>query len=351
MKRILVVNVNWLGDVVFSTPLLRTLRRAHSDAYIACLLQPRCREVLEGNPAVDDLFLYDEDGAHRSVAAKWRLVRMLRAQQFDEAYLLHRSFTKALMTALAGVPQRIGYPTKRRGWLLTRQASGRYDERHRVEYYLELARVVGLPVDEPAYEFYVAHQDREWADQFLSGLRVGPEEQVVALNPGANWPPKRWPADYYADLGRRLDRQGIRLVITGGPEDADLATSIAGRIGERVGVAAGRATLKQTAALFARSHVVVANDSGPMHIAIAMGTKVIVLFGPTSPRLTGPYGRGTYRVLRESPAPPESLLCADRCSDDRHMRAISVDQVFKAVQRFLPASSLIHDDMSLDTRN
>jgi lipopolysaccharide heptosyltransferase II len=307
MKRILVVNVNWLGDVVFSTPLLRVLRRAHPDAYIACLLQPRCREVLEGNLVVDDLLIYDEEEAHRGLAAKWRLVRMLRAQAFDEVYLLHRSFTKALMVALAGVPRRIGYPTKRRGWLLTVRARGRYDERHRVEYYLELGRAAGVPVEgEPAYEFAVTQQDREWADRFLQALRIGPEEQAVALNPGGNWPPKRWPAEHYADLGRRLDRQGIRIVITGGPDDGALAASIAERIGGRAGVAAGRATLKQTAALFVRSHVVVANDSGPMHIAVAMGAKVVALFGPTSPRLTGPYGRGAYRVLRESPVPPGS---------------------------------------------
>ncbi len=308
---------------------------------------PRCREVLEGNSAIDDLFIYDEEVTHRGLSAKWRLVRMLRQQQFDEAYLLHRSLTKALLVALAGVPRRIGYPTKRRGWLLTARASGRYDQRHRVEYFLGLARAAGIPVAEPAYEFSVTHQDREWADRFLSDLRVGPEDQVVVLNPGGNWPPKRWPADCYADLGRRLERQGIRVMITGGSDDAELAASIAGRIGDRVGVAAGRATLKQTAALFARSHVVVANDSGPMHIAVAMGAKVVALFGPTSPRLTGPHGRGVYTVLRQSPYPAESFQQADRCEDDRYMRAITVEHVWREVQKFLPAGSLIHDDMRL----
>jgi len=346
MKRILVVNVNWLGDVVFSTPFLRALRNANPDAYIACLLMPRCREVLEGNPAVDDLIVYDEEEVHRGLAAKWQLVRSVHRQSFDEAYLLHRSLTKALMVALAGVPRRIGHPTKRRGCLLTDWAEGRYDQCHRVEYFLELARAVDAPVPELAYECYVTQQDREWADAWLVDRRVGAEDQVVALNPGGNWLPKRWPPDRYIELGRRLDRQGVRVVVTGGAADGQLASAIVDGIGGQSSSVAGRATLKQTAALFGRSHVVVANDSGPMHIAVAMRTKVVALFGPTSPRLTGPYGRGTYTVLRQAPYPAESLQQEDRSSDDRYMRAISVDAVFKEVQKFLPAGSLIHDDMS-----
>lgn len=107
-KRILIVEVNWVGDVIFSTPFIRAVREAYPDAYIACLIHPRCKEMLESNPRIDELIVYDEEYGHKGLLGKLKLVLELRKKHFDVAFLLHRSFTKALITFLAGAKERWG---------------------------------------------------------------------------------------------------------------------------------------------------------------------------------------------------------------------------------------------------
>ena len=121
-KRILIVNVNWVGDVLFSTPFIRAVREANPDAYIACLLHPRCTQMLESNPRLNEIIIYDEEGIHKSLLGKWRLIKELKGKKFDAAFLLHRSFTKALITYLAGIKERIGYP-RRTGAAYSRRQS------------------------------------------------------------------------------------------------------------------------------------------------------------------------------------------------------------------------------------
>src|SRR5262245_11739670 len=115
MKKVLVVNVNWLGDVIFSAPVFQALKAAYPQSQVSCLAVPRVRAILESIPGIDEIIVYDEEGAHRNPLAKLRLIRELSAKHFDAAFLLHRSLTRALLVFLAGIPQRIGYATKGRG--------------------------------------------------------------------------------------------------------------------------------------------------------------------------------------------------------------------------------------------
>ena len=115
MKKILVINANWVGDVVFSAPLFRALKEAYPQAHVSCLAVPRVKEVLESIPDLDEMIIYDERGKHRSPLAKIQLILELKHQRFDIAFLLHRSLTRALLVFLAGIPQRVGYDTKGRG--------------------------------------------------------------------------------------------------------------------------------------------------------------------------------------------------------------------------------------------
>jgi len=123
-KRILIIEVNWIGDVVFSTPFIRAVRDANPGSHIACLLHPRCLKVLEGNKAIDEIIIYDEEGRDRWPWNKIALILRLRREKFDTVFVLHRSFTKALVGFFSGARERIGYPTKNRSFLLTKTASG-----------------------------------------------------------------------------------------------------------------------------------------------------------------------------------------------------------------------------------
>jgi len=328
-KRILIVNVNWVGDVLFSTPFIRAVREANPDAHIACLLHPRCREMIEANPRLDEVIIYDEEGVHRSLFGKWALIKELRKKKFDTVFLLHRSFTKALITYMAGIRERIGYPAKKRGIILTRVIEEPAEEMHKVEYFLNIARSCGMGVKNVTYEFFVRDADRKFIGELLRNNGISDKDIVVVVCPAGNWPPKRWPVENFARLCDELaEKSGARIVLSAAEKDLKLVEDIKSVMAARPVIAAGKTSLKQLGALLERANLVVANDTGPMHIASAVGTKTIALFGPTSPRLTGPYGKGPFRIVsgNESCEVP----CYDiTCADNVCMSAIKVEDVLK----------------------
>ena len=334
-RRIVIVEVNWIGDVLFSTPFIRAVREANPDAYIACLLHPRCREVLESNPRVNEIIFYDEERAHRGIIGKMRLVHGLRRRRFDTAFILHRSFTKAFLTYLAGIPERIGYATKRRGGVLTKAVEEPPADLHKVDYFLRLAEAAGIAPGSRSYEFFVTEDDRRAVRELLAAKGIAAAERVIVINPGGNWDPKRWPKENFAWLAdKAADRFNARIVISGAQKDIGLAEDIRNLMRIEPVIVAGATTLRQLGALMERASLVVANDSGPMHLAVAAGAKVIALFGPTSPAITGPCGEGAYTVLFKNSAcdvPCYNPACADRAC----MAAITVDDVMAAAGKVL----------------
>lgn len=334
-KRILIVNVNWVGDVIFSTPFIRAVRETHPDSYIACLLHPRCSQMLESNPRLNEIIVYDEEGIHKSLSGKWRLIQEIKKKNFDTAFLLHRSFTKALITFLAGIKDRIGYPTKGRGWVLTTAVEEPAEEAHKVEYFLGIAKAVGIKSGNASYEFFVDDAARRYAGNLLRESGVSDKDRIVVLCPGGNWDPKRWPKEKFAKLGDMLaEKYGSRIVIAASAKDAPLAKEIQGMMKNGAIVAAGRTDLKQLGAILERSTLVVANDTGPMHMASALGVKTIALFGPTSPRITGPYGKGAWRVIWKNQRC--DVPCYDvTCTENVCMDAITVEDVAREAEKLL----------------
>ena len=337
-KKILIVNVNWVGDVVFSTPFIRAVREAYPESSIACLIHPRCAEVLKGSPRIDEIIVYDEDRRHRGLIGKWCLVSSLRKRRFDTAFILHRSFTKALLAFLAGARERIGYPTKNRLALLTRAVEEPAGEIHKVEYFLNIARAVGIPVRDVSYEFFVADSDRASMRDILAEEGVSAADLLIVMCPGGNWGPKRWPSENFAALADALiERSGARIAISGAASDRGLAEKIKGMMSHQPILMCGRTSLKTLGALFERARLVIANDTGPMHLAVAMKAKVLALFGPTSPAVTGPYGSGDYRVISKNDTC--DIPCYDlSCNDNRCMAMITVEEVLKTASEMLVKS-------------
>ena len=334
-KKILIVNVNWIGDVIFSTPFIKAIRRNYPDSYTACLLHPRCVDVLNDNPGIDEIIVYDEEYSHRGLFGKLKLIAYLRKKNFDTAFILHRSFTKALITFLAGIRERIGYPTKGRGIFLTKPVEIPDEEVHKVEYFLNIARSCGINTRDISYEFFIKDSDRRKIRQFLNENGVNDRDRLAVLCPGGNWDPKRWPKENFALLADMLiEKLGARVVISGAKKDIPLADEIKNMMKEKPIISCGKTTLKELGALLERANLVVANDTGPMHIAVAMKAGTIALFGPTSPRLTGPYGQGNYKIIwknKECDVPCYDLTC----TDNRCMAAITVEDVFKASEDLL----------------
>ncbi|MDD5449863.1 MAG: lipopolysaccharide heptosyltransferase II [Candidatus Omnitrophica bacterium] len=335
MEKILLVNVNWLGDVLFSTPLIRAIRQRFPGAHIACVIVPRVRAILELNPNINEIIIYDEDGAHKGPLGKLRFILDLRSKKFGTALILHRSLTRALLVFLAGIPKRIGYRTKKRSFLLTSAIDLPGEELHRVDWFLKLGEALAITRPARDYEFFISKKDREAARAFLAKEGVKDFDVLIALNPGGNWDPKRWPAENFAKLADSLvEKIDAKFIITGAKKDLALADNIASMMKQRPVIACGRFTLKESAAILERANLVIANDSGPMHMAVAVGAKTVALFGPTSPEITGPIGKGSFTVLQKATGcviPCYNLACGDyRC-----MKALTVDYVLTEALKLL----------------
>ncbi len=333
MKRILIVNVNWRGDVLFSTPFIRAIREKHPQSFIATMLLPRCAPILENSPHLNEIVIFDEEGRHRGLLGKLRLINLLRTKHFDTVFLLHRSFTRTLLCWLAGIPERIGYFTKKRAMLLTKVISPPLDELHKVEYFLNIAKAYGIETENKDYEFFTSPKDRNYIKNLLQENGLKESDFLVVINPGGNWGLKRWPKENFAELSDRLiEKYQVKVIITGAKSDISLARGIASLMHNRPTIFCGGTTLGQLAALMAKVGLVISNDSGPMHIAVSQKTKVICLFGPTSPEITGPYGSGDYTVIRKDVGCEVPCYQLD-CNDNRCMKAISVYDVLQAVQK------------------
>ena len=341
MNRVLVVLPNWYGETLFVTPFLRALRAHLPAASIATLGWPRCREILLHNPRITELLDYDEHGAHRSLAGKGRLIRFLRQRRFDAAVLLRRSLSRTCLVTLAGIPARIGFANAKSGWLLTHRVPPPERLLHKASTYLPLLEALGAPVIGGPYEYTVSEEERAAARALLRGCRIADGRPLAVLHPGANWVHKRWSPERFAALGDRLiEVQGVQVLITGGPEDVELAATVRQRMRHPAAVVAGQTTLRQLAACLEPAALVVSNDTGVLHVAAALGRAVVALFGPTSPALTGPIGDPQRTVVLHHPGCCPTIPCyqPDR-PPHPGMDAISVEEAYDAAGRLLTARS------------
>jgi len=334
-RRLLVVLPNWFGETLFATPFLRAVRGAYPDGWIAAMGVPRAQEVLAHNPRVDARILYDEQGEHRSLPGKLQVIRRLRAERFDLAWVLRRSLTRTGLLLAGGIPARIGFGNAKSGWLLTERVGAVDGPVHKAATYLRLLEPLGLHASLGSYEYYVAEPEREEASRWWAREGLDRRRPVVVLHVGANWPHKQWPSERFAALANRLSDQGGSVVLTGGPEDRRVIEAILPRFAPRPVVLAGTTTLRQLAACLERADLVVANDTGVLHIASALGRPTVGLYGPTSPTITGPLGDPRRNLVVHHPDCCPYVPC--RRPDDGHlgMSSISVEEVFAAAMTLL----------------
>ncbi len=334
MKKILVINVNWVGDAIFSAPVFKALKKTYPDATISCLAVPRIKEILESNPFIDQIIPYDERGTHGSPWAKFILISQLRREKFDVAFLLHRSLTRALLVYLSGIPRRVGYDTKGRALLLTHHVKPLNGITHRSDYYLNVVESFGIKVEDRSCELVVPPLVQEEVHHLLKQHGIRPEDFLVVVHPGGNWDLKRWSTANFAELIRRIRTEfQAKVILTGTAQEITLVQDIASLSKVESVILAGQTTLKILAAIMQRADLVISADSGPLHLANCVGTSVIALFGPTRPEVTGPRGKGQLMVLQKDVGCNREPCYNLECPDNICMRSLTVDEVVHAVQQ------------------
>ena len=280
-ERILVRAPNWAGDVVMATPGLRALRAGRPGAHVTVHVKASLAPLLHGAPWIDELLPLASGG--RGAAALVREGLSLRARRFDLGVCLPDSFSSALLMRCAGVRRVVGYATQGRRLLLHDAVPRPAGPLPREQHVLGLVAAIGCPERGRSLELFVTDAEEQAAREALAAAGVGADEPLALLAPGASFgPSKLWPAERFAAVGDALAAAGARVAVIGAPDEAPLAARVAGAMRAPATVLAGRLDLGASKAVVRRARVLVCNDAGARHVAVAFGVPVLALFGPTS---------------------------------------------------------------------
>jgi heptosyltransferase-3 len=308
IKRILAVKLKKIGDLVLTVPALRAIRDSYPDAHLAVLVNGGTEAVLEGLEWIDEILVFDrrwkEGPVWRRTARQFAFLLEVRRRRFDLIVQLTKGDRGAIAAILSGAPLRAGVDPEGRGFpgkrfLFTHLAPAPYWRVHDVEYNLSVVRALGMETSNSALEVTYSPEDVTQVERLLAEVGVGANSHLVHLHPTCSWLFNCWTVEGMARLIDHLQAErGCTVVITCGPSPREQTRceQIMARTSTRPVSLVGRTTLKQLAALSARATLFVSGDTAPMHIASAVGTPVVAIFGPAGPFNTGPWGRG-HRVI------------------------------------------------------
>jgi len=334
--RILVKEMNWLGDVVMSLPALRAVRRTFPSARLSVLIKSELASFFDGSSWIDEVIPYKLSPGLRGLLERPSIIREIRARHFDLAVLFPNSFDSALWAALGGVTHRAGFARNGRGFLLTRRArlTPEVLADHQVHYYLDMLRqtlsVEGEAAD-CAPDIHEPHRLKMRA--WLAERRRRPGGRLIAMAPAAAYgPAKEWPLDRYAALVDLIaDRYGAECVLMGAPGERAKCERVAANARHGAIVAAGEANIGEVIAMLSIADGFAGNDSGGMHVAGAIGIPTVGIFGSTSAARTSPLGPRTRAIYHQIECSP----CLARTCKFGHYKCltqISADEVARAIE-------------------
>jgi heptosyltransferase-2 len=332
MQNILVCQTGgWIGDMVLLTPALRALKHAYPESNLTLLLRPLVADLMETHPYVDACIVDTKNrGRYRSLT---ELMRRIRRAAFDVAVVLHpTSFRNALLPFLARVPVRVGTNVNGRGMLLTASCEDDISV-HEVHRYLRVLQLLDIDTTLDVLEFWHTDTDRRMVQVLLDVAGVSATDRLIALNLGTTWRTKQWDTTNFAAVIQQIAHlvPDVRIVLTGSLDESMLAEALPTLL--PIINLVGKTSILQLGALLERCEVCLTCDSGPMHIAAAVGTPTVALFGPTSPARHKPYGTGHTTIEK----PVECRPCYKRTCHRQNalhlcMTEISIAEVVKALE-------------------
>ncbi len=331
--KIVVRGTNWIGDAVMQIPALRQLRRVFPDARLTLCTRSWTTGIFEDADFIDDILTIEPNESVFSQAQKWR------DGQFDLAILFTNSFQTALIAKMAKVKTRLGYANEGRSFLLSKAIAKPTwkDERHEIYYYLNLAaevekhfQLAKTPEPNPQFDLAVSDSRKAEAHEILANIGIDFSKKLIVFCPGStNSRAKRWPSASYAKLNDRLQSElNFAVVLIGDRSELDVSGEVVEKSKIKPIVLTGATSLAESTAILSISDLLVSNDTGPAHISAALGTRTIVIFGPTNPKTTSPIGSEIFR--KEVECAP--CLWRDCPIDHRCLTQISADEIFARIR-------------------
>ena len=355
MKKILIINPFGIGDCLFTTPLVHSLKQAYPDSKITYLTNRRSAGVLVNNPHIENVIIYERDefdSIKRKSFIKWlrsnlSFIAKLRAGYFDTAFDFSLNAQYGFFSWFAGIKTRIGYDFKKRGRFLTKKIPllG-YRQKHVIEYYDDLLSFVGIKALFQKPEIYPSQGDLQAAEELLLKNGVQKGDLAVGIIPGAgrSWGKeayfKHWSADGFAEVADKVvEKYGAKIIIMGDLKEKEISASVLHGMKNKALDLTGATTLGLFAAILSKLALVITNDGGPLHMAVAVGAKTVSIFGPVDEHVYGPYPPSSEHIVVK-----QDLICRPcynnfrlaSCIGERMcLRNINAIDVFTAVEKLL----------------
>lgn len=337
---ILIVKLSAIGDVVHALPVAHALKTCFPTARITWVIEKPAYDLLTHNPDIDEIIVFDKPkfkSAAGFIQHAPDFIRELRSRHFDLALDLQGLFKSAAIAFVSGAPKRLVYENSREksDWF-SQRICGPNCHGHVVERYLDVVRALSCESGEPVFSFVLTPREQEMAVAAAAQAGLDINQRYAILAPGTNWPNKCWPTTHFTALCDRLFAEGLIPVIVGGTKDHQLYGAIAGAAIVPPVDLIGKTTLKQLIHIIRSARVFVGGDTGPLHLAAAIGTPVVGLYGPTDTSRNGPYGKGHTTLVADHQCAGCWQRSCPRGEDC--LSVISVPAVYEAIKMLLQHS-------------
>ncbi len=338
-QRILIVRTDRIGDVLLSTPVIKVLRDNFPHSYIAFMVRPYTQDIVENNPYLDEVIIYDKYGRHKGIFSSLKFALTLRKKSFDVAIILHPTNRVHIITYLAGIPERIGYD-KKFGFLLTKKMKDlkHLGKKHEVEYNFDLLKEMGIKDKTEELYMPITKDDEDYVTSVLLQHKIQKDDRIIVINPTASCPSKIWPLERFLEVSDNLIRRyKAKIVFICSKEDDDICNRVTSYSDNKDCLVLSGLRLRQLAALIKRARLLISNDSGPVHIAVAVKTPVISIFGRNqaglSPVRWRPLGKDDIVLHKEVGC---KVCLAHNCDKGfMCLKAITVEDVLNAVEKIV----------------
>ena len=352
--RILIINPFGIGDVLFTTPLIHAIKENSPQSFIAYICNYRTEPILEENPHIDKIIPFSR-GDIKKVFRKSKieavkkilsLIKQIRKLKFDLLIDFSLDYRYNIVAKFLGIPKRIGFNYKNRGRFLTDKIDIEgYNDKHIVEYYLDLLKFLGIKPTTNRLELFLSKQDEQWADLHLRSVGIDENDFVVGIIPGGgeSWGKtafyKHWAKEKFAQVADELSKKyNAKIIILGSSQEKKICQDVVNLMHEKPINACGKTTIRQFAALLKRCKLVITNDGGPLHTAISQNVNTISIFGPVDEKVYGPYPPDEKHIVLKKDLPCRPCyrnFKMQECENRKCLELITAEDVLEAVDRLL----------------